>query len=161
MPIKYIPYYPNTVEGQAILDNITRTQRVLQYRENDKIYDRIKRGMPHYEVEPLEIVGDTSAGSVPENLVIRGECISACAYIKEQGIKVDLVYIDPPFASGADYAKKVYIRRNPKLAEKIAAAEQEMDIDELKAFEEKMYGDIWKKEDYLNWMYENLMGIKR
>ena len=155
MPIKYIPYYPNTVEGQAILDNITRTQRVLRYRENDKVYDRIKRGMPYYEVEPLETVGEQS-----ENLVIRGECISACAYLKEKGIKVDLVCIDPPFASGADYSKKVYIRKNPKLAEKIAAAEEEMDIEELKAFEEKMYGDIWKKEDYLNWMYENLMAIR-
>jgi adenine-specific DNA-methyltransferase len=155
MPIKYIPYYPNTVEGQAILDNITRTQRVLRYRENDKVYDRIKRGMPYYEVEPLETVGEPS-----ENLVIRGECISACAYLKEKGIKVDLVYIDPPFASGADYAKNVYIRRNPKLAAKVAAAEQEMDIDELKAFEETMYGDIWQKEAYLNWMYENLMAIK-
>lgn len=28
------------------------------------------------------------------------------------------------------------------------------------AFEEKMYGDIWQKEDYLNWMYENLLAIK-
>lgn len=155
MPVKYIPYYPNTVEGQAILDNITRTQRVLRYRENDKVYDRIKRGMPYYEVEPIETVGKPS-----ENFVIRGECISACAYLKEQGIKVDLVYIDPPFASGADYAKKVHLRRNPKLAEKVAAAEQQMDIEELKAFEEKMYGDIWQKEDYLNWMYENLMAIK-
>ncbi len=155
MPVKYIPYYPNTVEGQAILDNITRTQRVLRYRENDKVYDRIKRGMPYYEVEPIESVGKPS-----ENLVIRGECISACAYLKEKGIKVDLVYIDPPFASGADYAKKVYLRRNPKLAEKVAAIEKEMDIDELKAFEEKMYGDIWNKEDYLNWLYENLIAIK-
>lgn len=155
MPVKFIPYYPNTVEGQAILDNITRTQRVLRYRENDKVYDRIKRGMPYYEVEPIETVGKPS-----ENLVIRGECISACAYLKEQGIKVDLVYIDPPFASGADYAKKVYLRRNPKLAEKIESAEQEMDIEELRAFEEKMYGDIWQKEDYLNWMYENLIAIK-
>lgn len=155
MPIKYIPYYPNTVEGQAILDNITRTQRVLRYRENDKVYDRIKRGMPYYEVEPLETVGEPS-----ENLVIRGECISACAYLKEKGIKVDLVCIDPPFASGMDYSKTVYLRKNPKLAAKIEEAEQEMDIDELKAFEEKMYGDIWQKEDYLNWMYENLIAIR-
>src|SRR5699024_9094758 len=73
---------------------------------------------------------------------------------------VDLVYIDPPFASGADYAKKVYIRRNPKVAEAIEKAEQELDIDELKAFEEKMYGDVWDKEKYLNWMWENLMAIK-
>ena len=110
MPIKYIPYYPNTVEGQAILDNIIRSQRVLRYRENDKVYDRIKRGMPYYEVEPLETVGKPS-----ENLVIRGECISACAYLKEQGIKVDLVCIDPPFASGADYAKNIYLRRNSRI----------------------------------------------
>lgn len=73
---------------------------------------------------------------------------------------MDLVYIDPPFASGADYAKKVYLRRNPKVAEAIAQAEQELDIEELKAFEEKMYGDVWDKEKYLNWMYENLIAIK-
>jgi len=155
MPVKYIPYYPNTVEGQAILNNITRSQRVLRYRENDKVYDRIKRGMPFYEVEPIEIVGEKS-----ENLVIRGECISTCAYLKENGIKVDLVCIDPPFASGIDYSKKVFIRRNPKIAKKIEEAEQQMDIEELRAFEEKMYGDIWSKEDYLNWMYENLLAIK-
>lgn len=179
MPVKYIPYYPNTVEGQAILDNITRTQRVLRYRENDKVYDRIKRGMPYYEVETVETVGEPS-----ENLVIRGECISACAYLKEKGIKVDLVYIDPPFASGVDYSKKVYIRRNPKLAAKIQTIEKEiennieelelaaeetglnmgleiqMEMDKLRAFEETMYGDIWQKEDYINWMYENLIAIK-
>ncbi len=155
MPIKYIPYTPNTIEGQAILDNITRTQRVLRYRENNEVYNRIKRGMPYYEVETVEQVGQPS-----ENLIIRGECISACAYLKEQGIKIDLVYIDPPFASGADYAKKVYIRKNPKLAEKIAEAEEFMDMEELRSFDEKMYGDIWQKEDYLNWMYENLQAIK-
>lgn len=156
MPIKYIPYVPNTIEGQAILDNITRTQRILRYRENDKVYQKIQRGMPYYEVETIETVGDNTN----ENIIMRGECLSACAYLKDKGIKVDLVYIDPPFASGADYAKKVYIRRNPHLAEKIAVAEQEMDIEELKSFEETMYGDIWQKEDYLNWMYENLMAIK-
>jgi adenine-specific DNA-methyltransferase len=155
MPVKYIPYYPNTVEGQAVLNNITRNQRVLRYRENDKVFDRIKRGMPFYEVEPIETVGAPS-----KNLVIRGECISACAYLKEQGIKVDLVCIDPPFASGIDYSKKVFIRRNPNIAKKIEEAEQQMDIEELRAFEEKMYGDIWSKEDYLNWMYENLLAIK-
>src|SRR3990172_11125995 len=155
MPVKYIPYYPNTVQGQAILNNITRTRRVLRYRDNDKVYERIQRGMPYYELEKIE-----SVGSNPENMLIRGECISACAYLKDKGIKVDLVYIDPPFASGADYAKKVYLRRNPKIAEAIAKAEEKLDLEELRSFEEKMYGDIWNKEDYLNWMYENLTAIK-
>ena len=116
----------------------------------------LQRGMPLYEMEKQETVGENADG----NMVIRGECVSACAYMKEHGIQVDLVYIDPPFASGADYAKKVYIRWNPKVAEAIAQAEQELDIDELKAFEEKMYGDVWDKEKYLSWMYENLMAIK-
>lgn len=155
MPIKYISHIPNTVEGQAILDNFVRTRRVLRYRDNDKVLDRVQRGLPLYEVEKIESVGNNQ-----KNLVIRGECLSACAYLKDKGIKVDLVYIDPPFASGADYAKKVYIRRNPKLAEKIAKVEEQLDIEELRSFEEKMYGDIWNKEDYLNWMYENLVAIK-
>lgn len=153
MPIKYIPYFPEPIEGQAILDNFTRT---LRYKGNYDVKEKLRRGMPYYEVEKQETVGENVDG----NMVIRGECVSACAYLREKGIKVDLVYIDPPFASGADYAKKVYIRRNPKVAEVIAKAEEEMEDDDLKAFEEKMYGDVWDKEKYLNWMYENLVAIK-
>ncbi len=156
MAIKYVPYFPSTVSGQAVLDNFVRTQRILKYRESDKVTERIVRGMPLYEVTETEHVGDDNS----DNMIIHGECVSACAYLKEQGIKVDLVYIDPPFASGADYAKKVYIRRNPLVAKAIKQAEQELEDDELKAFEEKMYGDIWDKEKYLNWMYENLMAIR-
>ncbi|MDD6530411.1 MAG: site-specific DNA-methyltransferase [Prevotella copri] len=155
MAIKYVPYFPNTLEGQAVLDNFVRTKRVLRYRDNDQVIERVQRGMPLYEMELKEQIGQN-----PNNLVIRGECLSACAYLKDKGVQVDLVYIDPPFASGADYAKKVYIRRNPKVAAAIAQAESELNIEELKAFEEKMYGDVWDKERYLNWMYENLMAMK-
>lgn len=153
MPIKYVPFIPEPAEGQAVLGNFNR---ILKYKGADDVSMTLQRGMPLYEMEKQETVGENADG----NMVIRGECVSACAYLKEQGIQVDLVYIDPPFASGADYAKKVYIRRNPKVAEAIAKAEQELDIDDLKAFEEKMYGDVWNKEKYLNWMYENLMAIK-
>ena len=156
MSIKYVPYFPSAVAGQAVLDNFVRTQRILKYRESDKVTERIVRGMPLYEVKETEHVGDGNS----DNMIIHGECVSACAYLNEQGIKVDLVYIDPPFASGADYAKKIYIRRNPLVAKVIKQAEQELEDDELKAFEEKMYGDIWDKEKYLNWMYENLMAIR-
>lgn len=156
MATKYIPYFPNTLEGQAVLDNFVRTKRILRYRDNDRVEERIQQGMPLYETELQERVGRNQEG----NLVLRGECLSACAYLKDKGITVDLVYIDPPFASGADYAKKVYLRRNPKVAEAIRQAENKLDIEELRSFEEKMYGDIWNKESYLNWMYENLMAIK-
>ena len=156
MAVRYVPYFPNMLEGQAILDNFVRTKRVLRYRDNDQVTDRIQRGMPLYEMELKEQIGKNPH----HNMVIRGECLSACAYLRDKGIFVDLIYVDPPFASGADYAKKVYIRRNPKVAAAIAQAESELDIEELKAFEEKMYGDVWDKERYLNWMYENLMAIK-
>ena len=156
MATKYISYYPNTLEGQALLDNFVRTRRILRYRDNDRIVEHIKRGMPLYEVESLEKRGVNEK----HNLMMHGECLSTCAYLKEQGIEVDLVYIDPPFASGADYAKKIYIRRNPLVQKAMKEAEQNLDNEEMKEFEEKMYGDIWDKERYLNWMYENLMAIK-
>lgn len=155
MPIKYIPYTPEPIEGQALLDNFTRT---LRYKGNYDIKGKLVRGMPLYEMQTLETVGE--AEKAKQNLVIRGECVSACAYLKEKGILVDLVYIDPPFASGADYSKTVYIRQNPKLAKALKQAEEELEIEDLKSFEEKMYGDVWNKEKYLNWMYENLCAIK-
>lgn len=155
MPIKYIPYTPKPIEGQALLDNFTRT---LRYKGNYDIKGKLVRGMPLYEMQTLETVGE--AEKAKQNLVIRGECVLACAYLKEKGIFVDLVYIDPPFASGADYSKTVYIRQNPKVAKVLKQAEEELEIEDLKSFEEKMYGDVWNKEKYLNWMYENLCAIK-
>ena len=156
MAVKYIPFSPNILQGQAVLDNFVRTQRILRYKGDSEVESSIRRGMPLYEVSEQESHGDHAA----ENMIIRGECVSACAYLKDRGIMVDLVYIDPPFASGADYAKKVYVRRNPKVAAAIQQAEEELDIEEIKTFEEKMYGDIWNKEDYLNWMYTNLVAIR-
>ena len=156
MAIRYIPYNTEPLEGQARLDCFARTKRMLYYKDNDKVISRIERGMPIYEVAESETVGKNAEG----NIVMHGECLSTCAYLKDKGIEVDLVYIDPPFASGADYAKKIYIRRNPLVQKAITEAEQQLDNSDMMAFEEKMYGDIWDKERYLNWMYENLMAIK-
>lgn len=157
MAIKYVPYSPTILQGQAVLTNFTRTQKILSYKGDSDVEPRIHRGMPMYEMTEVESVGESS-----DNLVIRGECLSACAYLKEKNIQIDLVYIDPPFASGADYAKKVYLRRNPKVSEAIqkAEAEAELNNEDMQTFESKMYGDIWDKERYLNWMYENLLAIK-
>jgi len=94
---------------------------------------------------------ETDLNSDFKNRLIQGDCLSACAYLKQQNIKVDLVYIDPPFASGANYAKKLYLRNNVKT---------EINADDNTIGEEVMYGDIWQKEDYLNWLYERLLAIK-
>ena len=157
MAIKYISYDPQPLQGQAVLNCFRRTRRMLSYQGDNELDAHIERGMPLYEVQRTEQVN----GGSNENLLLRGECISVCAYLKEKGVTIDLVYIDPPFASGADYAKKVFLRRNPKVAEVIEQVEQTFpDFEELRAFEEKMYGDKWEKERYLNWMYENLLAIK-
>ena len=155
MAIKYIPFY-TPLEGQAVLGNFVRTKRLLDYRGNKDVVPVLERGMVKYDMVREEPVGSNPQG----NMVVRGDCVSTCAYLRDRGIKVDLVYIDPPFASGADYAKKVYLRHDPALAERIDEAEKELSHDEMKSFEEKMYGDIWDKEKYLNWMYENLCAIK-
>lgn len=64
--------------------------------------------------------------------------------IKEFRGQVDLIYIDPPFDSKADYKKKI------KFKSKQVA-------NDFNAFEEKQYTDIWANDEYLQYMYERLI----
>ena len=80
MPIKYVPFIPEPIEGQAVLGNFNR---ILRYKGADETSMLLERGMPLYEMEKQETVGENKDG----NMVIRGECVSACAYLKEQGIR--------------------------------------------------------------------------
>ena len=59
--------------------------------------------------------------------------------------KVDLIYIDPPFDSKADYKKKIEVKG-------VGKAESDSS-----SFEEKQYGDIWTNDEYLQFMYERLI----
>jgi len=116
-----------------------------------------------YEVEKVEEVKAKKAKQAKlgekqtklnadfKNLLIQGDCLSACAYLKENNIKPDLVYIDPPFASGANYAKTIRLR---------TGGEEKFKNENSSIGEEIMYGDIWQKEDYLNWLYERLLAIR-
>ncbi|MGL6282829.1 MAG: DNA methyltransferase, partial [Microcoleaceae cyanobacterium] len=61
--------------------------------------------------------------------------------------KVNLVYIDPPFDSKADYKKKISLKG------------QQVSNDQ-NAFEEKQYTDIWTNDEYLQFMYERLILIR-
>ena len=61
--------------------------------------------------------------------------------------QIDLVYIDPPFDSKADYKKTISLRG------KVASNDSTM-------FEDKQYGDIWSNDDYLQFMYERLVIIR-
>lgn len=160
MPIRYIPIDPIVLRGQAVLGNFTRS---LRYHGNHKPGQRLSRGLPLYELRTEEQVEASnvplspvqSAQAAP-NLIVHGECQAACAHLLATGQKVDLVYIDPPFASGANYGKKILMRRHPHATGEAA----EGTVMEADGWEETLYGDIWNKEDYLNWMFENLVAIK-
>lgn len=67
--------------------------------------------------------------------------------LKEFRGKVDLVYIDPPFDSKADYKKEIKIKN------------KELEND-YNSFEEKQYSDIWNNDEYLQYMYERLLMIR-
>ena len=40
MAVKYVPYFKEPIEGQAILDNFTRTKRILKYADKDEVRQR-------------------------------------------------------------------------------------------------------------------------
>lgn len=110
-----------------------------------------KEELTFYEAETAEEVrpkGKTENGG---NYLLRSDCLATCAWMREQNISADLVYIDPPFASGANYAKKIHLRNGGELKKETAG---------LSIGEEVMYADIWQKEDYLNWIYERLLAIR-
>ena len=58
--------------------------------------------------------------------------------------RIDLIYIDPPFDSKADYKKKIKLKGKEIL-------------NDNNSFEEKQYGDIWTNDEYLQFMYERLI----
>lgn len=70
--------------------------------------------------------------------------------------KVDLIYIDPPFDSGADYVRRVKLRgvgNDSVKGEKIAGAGQSL-------IEQSQYTDIWANDNYLQFMYERLILLR-
>ena len=44
MAVKYIPFFPEPIQGQALLDNFNRT---LRYKGNFDVKNNLQRGMPH------------------------------------------------------------------------------------------------------------------
>lgn len=82
------------------------------------------------------------------NKIYWGDNLQVMSHLlKEYRGKIDLVYIDPPFDSAANYKKTISIKGR--------SAESERS-----AFEEKQYTDIWTNDEYLQYMYERLILIR-
>ena len=76
-----------------------------------------------------------------DNLQVMSHLLKTC-----RG-KINLIYIDPPFDSKADYKKRI-------------ALEGKTIENDRTAFEEKQYTDIWTNDEYLQFMYERLILMK-
>jgi len=82
------------------------------------------------------------------NKIYWGDNLQVMSHLlKHYRERVNLIYIDPPFDSKADY------RRTIRLRGKI------IDNDGS-AFEEKQYTDIWSNDEYLQFMFERLILLR-
>ena len=88
------------------------------------------------------------------NLLFHGDNIEVLINLLQNGFrgKVDLIYIDPPFDSKADYIRQVELRGREH--------ENKLEGEGHSRLEQKQYFDIWKNDDYLQFMYERLILMK-
>ena len=87
----------------------------------------------YYPAQLKEVYGKSNNGWM--NKVYWGDNLQIMSHmLRDYRGKIDLIYIDPPFASGADYKKHIEIRG-------IGTAESDSN-----SFEEKQYCDIWNND---------------
>lgn len=102
------------------------------------------RSTQYYPAQLRESYGEEQNGWI--NKIFWGDNLQVMSHLlKEYRGKIDLIYIDPPFDSKADYKKKIEVRGIGKAA------------SDSTSFEEKQYGDIWTNDEYLQFMYERLL----
>ena len=96
----------------------------------------------YYPAQLKEIHGEEVDGW--RNKIFWGDNLQVMSHLlKKFRGKVDLIYIDPPFDSRADYRKSITLRDSEGNAS-------------YNSFEEKQYTDIWNNDEYLQFMFERL-----
>jgi len=101
----------------------------------------------YFPAQEKEMYGDLNAKEF--NKLFWGDNLQVLSHLlKEYRGEIDLIYIDPPFDSKADYIKKVKIR-----GERVEGQQKGL-------LEEKQYTDIWENDEYLQFIYERLQILK-
>ena len=96
-----------------------------------------------YPAQLREVYGEPVEGW--RNKIYWGDNLQVMSHLlKEYRGKINLIYIDPPFDSKADYKKRIQLR-----GEKLT--------NDHNAFEEKQYTDIWVNDEYLQFMFERII----
>lgn len=126
-----------------------------------------KRPLRHVTAFPAQLV-ETFSADGPEHaewsdwpkdypqggLLFHGDNKEVLAHLLANGFrgKVKLIYIDPPFDSGADYVRKVSLRG--------VSGTVALDGEAYTLGEQIQYTDIWANDNYLQFMYERFMLLK-
>lgn len=101
------------------------------------------RSTQYYPAQLRESHGEEKSGWI--NKIFWGDNLQVMSHLlRDYRGKVDLIYIDPPFDSKADYKKIIEVKGVGKTT------------SDTSTFEEKQYGDIWTNDEYLQFMYERL-----
>jgi DNA modification methylase len=97
---------------------------------------------------------DWPKGMPQTGLLFHGDNKDVLAYLLANGFrgKVKLIYIDPPFDSGADYIRKVVLHGTGGSAK--------IDGESYTLGEQIQYTDIWGNDNYLQFLYERLLMLK-
>ena len=99
-----------------------------------------------YPAQLKETFGEDTDGWF--NKIFWGDNLQVMSHLlKYYRGQVDLIYIDPPFDSKADYKKTIELR-----GKKVE--------NDSTVFEEKQYTDIWNNDEYLQFMYERLILLR-
>ncbi|WP_222928089.1 DNA methyltransferase [Luteimonas viscosa] len=87
-------------------------------------------------------------------LLYHGDNKEVLAHLLANGFRgqIKLIYIDPPFDSGADYVRTVELR-GPK-------GKVKLEGEGYTLGEQIQYTDIWANDNYLQFMYERLLLLK-
>ena len=100
----------------------------------------------YYPAQLKEVYGEEIDGW--RNKIFWGDNLQVMSHLlKEFRGKVDLIYIDPPFDSKADYKKKIELRNFTAQ-------------NDQTTFEEKQYSDIWTNDEYLQFMFERIVLLR-
>jgi len=103
-------------------------------------------GTQYYPAQLKESYGNETDGWI--NKIFWGDNLQVMSHLlKEFRGKIDLIYIDPPFDSKADYKKNIELKG------------KEITNDRT-SFEEKQYTDIWNNDEYLQFMHERLILLR-
>jgi len=123
-----------------------RVNTIKGYPELHWTGKRPYRGTDYYPAQLKEKYGEMKDDWI--NKIFWGDNLQVMSHmLKEYRGKIDLIYIDPPFDSKADYKMKVELK-----GKKI--------LNDSNSFEEKQYSDIWTNDEYLQFMYERLVILK-